>query len=407
MTLSRKVSKPLRETIARNAVLFLSFIIALILSSAGCGSATSESGHVTAAALRFLTTSLPAATAQQTYATTLSATGGSAPYTWSVSAGALPPGLALAPTTGAISGAPTATGAFSFTAMVTDSATPTPGTATQPLSITVAATPTPVNISTTSLANALEGAAYTASLAATGGTAPYTWSLSSSSLPPGLNLNASTGAISGTPTASGTFSFTVKATDSTTPTALTATQPLSIKVAAAQTLVAILTTFLPEGQQGNTYTATVLTAHGGTPPYSWSVSTGALPAGLTLSSSGSLSGIPTASGSFPLTIKVKDSTTPTAETNTANFTITIVAGTDHSVLLTWTPSPSPGASGYNVYRSNASGAGFSKINAAPVSALTYSDGTVVDGLTYYYATTAVDLSGGESTYSEQIQIVIP
>lgn len=291
--------------------------------------------------------------------------------------------------------------------MVTDSATPTPGTATQPLSITVAATPTPVNISTTSLANALEGAAYTAALAATGGTAPYTWSLSSSSLPPGLNLNASTGAISGTPTASGTFSFMVKATDSTTPTPLTATQPLSIKVAAAQTLVAILTTFLPEGQQGNTYTATVLTAHGGTSPYSWSVSAGALPAGLTLSSSGSLSGVPTASGSFPLTIKVKDSTAPTAETNTANFMITIVAGADHSVLLTWTPSPSPGASGYNVYRSNASGAGFSKINAAPVSALTYSDGTVVDGLTYYYATTAVDLSGGESTYSEQIQIVIP
>ncbi len=108
-----------------------------------------------------------------------------------------------------------------------------------------------------------------------------------------------------------------------------------------------------------------------------------------------------------MTIKVKDSTTPTAETNTGSFTITIVAGADHSVLLTWTASPSSGATGYDVYRSNASGTGFSKINSTPVSALTYSDGTVVDGLTYYYATTAVDLSGDESTYSEQIQIVIP
>jgi fibronectin type 3 domain-containing protein len=182
---------------------------------------------------------------------------------------------------------------------------------------------------------------------------------------------------------------------------------LSITVAAAQTPVSITTTFLPEGQQGNTYAATLLTAHGGATPYSWSVNSGALPAGLTLSSSGTLSGVPTVSGSFAVTIKVRDSTTPTAETNTANFTITIVAGADHSVLLTWTPSPSPAATGYNIYRSNASGTGFSKINSTPVSALTYSDGTVVDGLTYYYTTTAVDLSGDESTYSEQIQIVIP
>jgi hypothetical protein len=236
------------------------------------------------------------------------------------------------------------------------------------------------------LANGKQNTAYSASLAATGGTTPYTWSISSSSLLPGLNLNASTGEISGTPTASGIFGFTVKVTDSTTPTAQSATQALSITVAAAQTPVSITTTFLPEGQQGNTYAATLLTAHGGVTPYSWSVSSGALPAGLKLSSSGTISGVPTASGSFA---------------------VTIAAGADHSVLLTWTPSPSPAATGYNVYRSNASGTGFSKINSTPVSALTYSDGTVVDGLTYYYATTAVDLSGDESTYSEQIQIVIP
>jgi hypothetical protein len=213
--------------------------------------------------------------------------------------------------------------------------------------------------------------------------------------------------ISGTPTTSGTFDFAVQVTDSTTPTAQTATQTLSIAVAAAPTPVSITTLFLPEGQQGNTYSETLLTASGGVTPYSWSVGSGALPAGLALSSTGTISGVPTASGSFALTIKVTDSTTPTAQTNTASFAITIVAGANHSVLLTWTASPSPAATGYNVYRSNASGTGYSKINSTPVSGLTYSDGTVVDGLTYYYATTAVDSSGDESTYSQEIQIVIP
>ncbi|MGB7731153.1 MAG: Ig domain-containing protein [Candidatus Acidiferrum sp.] len=407
MKLSHKVFRTRIEANALEAALFISLMIAATVWLAGCGGASSVSQHVSTAALQILSGSLPGGTAEKAYSETLTASGGTAPYSWSVSAGMLPAGLTLAAAIGTISGTPTTAGSFSFTAMVTDSSTPTAETATQPLSITVTAAPAPVSITTTSLANGQQGTTYSASLAATGGTTPYTWSISASSLPPGLNLNASTGAISGTPTAAGTFGFTVKVTDSTTPTAQSATQKLSIAVAAAQTPVSITTTFLPEGQQGNTYTATLLTARGGVTPYSWSVSAGALPAGLTLSSSGTLSGVPTASGSFAVTIKVKDSTTPTAETNTASFTITIVAGADHSVLLTWTASPSPAASGYNVYRSNASGTGFSKINSAPVSALTYSDGTVVDGLTYYYATTAVDSSGDENTYSEQIQIVIP
>jgi fibronectin type 3 domain-containing protein len=407
LKLSHKVFKTRIEANGLEAALFISLMIAATLWLAGCGAASPESQHISTAALQILSGSLPPGTAQKPYATTLTASGGTAPYSWSVSAGTLPAGLTLAAASGTISGTPTTDGPFSFTAMVTDSSTPAAETATQSLSITVAAAPTPVSITTTSLANGKQNTAYSATLAATGGTTPYTWSITASSLPPGLSLNASTGAISGTPTASGTFGFTAKVTDSTTPTAQTATQTLSITVAAAQTPVSITTTFLPEGQQGNTYAATLLTAHGGATPYSWSVSSGALPAGLTLSSSGTLSGVPTVSGSFAVTIKVRDSTTPTAETNTANFTITIVAGADHSVLLTWTPSPSPAATGYNIYRSNASGTGFSKINSTPVSALTYSDGTVVDGLTYYYTTTAVDLSGDESTYSEQIQIVIP
>ena len=76
---------------------------------------------------------------------------------------------------------------------------------------------TPVTITTSSLPNGTVGTAYSATLSASGGTTPYTWSISAGSLPAGLTLNASTGAITGTPTTAGTFSFTAKVTDSSSP----------------------------------------------------------------------------------------------------------------------------------------------------------------------------------------------
>ncbi|MBZ5569958.1 MAG: putative Ig domain-containing protein, partial [Acidobacteriia bacterium] len=181
--------------------------------------------------LTITTSSLANATAGTAYSAALQASGGVTPYTWSISAGALPAGVSLNASTGAISGTPTASGSFNFTASVRDSAT-TPSTATKALTLSVASAPVTLTITTSSLANATAGTAYSAALQASGGVTPYTWSISAGALPAGVSLNASTGAISGTPTASGSFNPTFAARDSA-PTPVTATKALSLTVAPA------------------------------------------------------------------------------------------------------------------------------------------------------------------------------
>jgi hypothetical protein len=143
---------------------------------------------------------------------TVSATGGVAPYTFSISVGALPAGLTISSTTGAITGTPTTAGSVTFTVKVADSEA-TPATATQSYTVNILSA---LTITTTSLAAANIGVAYSTTLTATGGTAPYTWAITTGSLPAGLTLNPATGAITGTPTAAGTFNFTVTVTDSAT-----------------------------------------------------------------------------------------------------------------------------------------------------------------------------------------------
>ena len=169
------------------------------------------------------TTSLPAGTTGTAYSATLAASGGVTPYTWSVSSGALPSGLNLSD--GTISGTPTTAGTSSFTVQVKDAGN---FTATASLSITI--NTAPLSIKTTSLPNGVVNSAYDATLQSSGGTPPVTWGISSGTLPGWASLNASTGVITGTPATSGTTTFTVKATDSSTPTPQTATQSLSITV---------------------------------------------------------------------------------------------------------------------------------------------------------------------------------
>jgi hypothetical protein len=181
--------------------------------------------------LRFSTSSLPAGQVSAAYSTMIQATGGTTPYHWSISSGALPAGLSLSATTGTVSGTPTTSGSFTFTAKVTDSTSPTAQTATKSLTITVASRPVPVEITTTSLPSGHVAVGYSTTLAAIDGISPYKWSITSGALPAGLTLAAS-GTISGTPTTSGTFTFTAHVADSaSSPTS--ASRSLSITVAAA------------------------------------------------------------------------------------------------------------------------------------------------------------------------------
>ena len=271
--------------------------------------------------LQLTMTVLPAAAADVHYSQKLDATGGAQPYTWSITDGALPAGLTLQPTTGVISGSPTVGGNFRFTAQVS-SPTETktgPGTTTASaiFSMTVDVAALSITTDGDSLPAATAGVPYSVKLEAVGGLTPYTWSITDGTLPPGLKLHPATGVISGTPTAGGPYAFTATVTDSeSTPQ----TQSLSGSITVASSL-AIVTTDLPGGIAGESYSAQ-LTASGGRSPYTWSLIDGSqLPAGLSLSPDGSITGIP-AGGTTSFTVQVTDSETP-AITATADLSIAI------------------------------------------------------------------------------------
>ena len=175
----------------------------------------------------------------------------------------------------------------------------------------------PLAITTTTLPNGTTGTAYNATLGATGGAPPYAWALVSGALPTGLNLSAG-GVISGTPTVVGTFNFSVRVMDSV---GGTATSVLAITVVSPP--LSIATTTLPNGTLTPPLTPYSFTfvATGGTPGYTWAITSGALPPGLgPLTAGGVISGTPTTAGTFTFAIRVTDSVGGTA---TAVVSITI------------------------------------------------------------------------------------
>lgn len=212
--------------------------------------------------------------------------------TWSVASGSLPPGFTLNPTTGLLTGTPTGIGVYVFTVRATNSA----GTADQPVTIVFVAGATAPTITSGVPLSGTVGLAYDHQFVATGVPAA-TWSVTSGSLPAGLTLNATTGTVSGIPTAAGSSTFTVRATNS----AGTAEQTNTVTVATAGSLPVVTNVGRVVGTVGQAlnvgFTAT------GNPAPTWAVQ-GNLPAGLFLNSTtGVVSGVPTTAGTTTVTLR--------------------------------------------------------------------------------------------------------
>jgi hypothetical protein len=197
-------------------------------------------------------TSLPAGTQGVAYSQVITASNGTSPYTYAVTAGALPTGLTLA-SNGTLSGTPTG-GTSTFTVTATDASTsPGPYTGSQGYTLTVAA-PT-IIISPASLPNGTQGIAYSVAFTASGGTSPYTYAITAGALPAGMSLSGNR--ISGVPTASGTFTFQLTATDnSTAPGPYTGSRNYSLTLAAQPVTAAPVVSMPANGSLLNTATPT-------------------------------------------------------------------------------------------------------------------------------------------------------
>src|SRR5215831_15606309 len=281
-----------------------------MLGVTGCSS--SDGGSLT-----IITSSLPNGTVNHPYSTAVSGSGGLPPYTWAVTP-ALPANLSFDTQTGEITGTPAAAGTTSHTFTLQDSLSP-PQAVQKTLTLTINTPPTPLSITTTSLPAGTVCVPYNQTVHATGGTGPLAWIIVGPNQPPqGLGLDKTTGVISGTPTAAGTSSFTVQVNDSGVPEQVV-TQALSITISPSTPLTITTTSPLPNGFLNEAYSQT-LQASGGCGTLSWAVSQGSLPAGLTLSQTGTIFGTPTNTGTSNFTVKVTDALSQSA---TKVFSLTI------------------------------------------------------------------------------------
>jgi Putative Ig domain len=268
------------------------------------------------------------------YAQTFTATGGTKPYTWSLTGNA--GGLTLDATSGVLSGTPQTAGTFSFTVQVTDSAR---GFASQGFSVVVNPPSLSITLAGQPVAGTV-GVPYNQKLpvVANGGTAPITWSLAAGSVP-GLSFEASTLTLSGTPTAAGNFDLTVQANDAA---GLNARRVVTITIAPGA-LSITTSRQLPDVTLNGTYQQ-AFTATGGLPPYTWSAT--GLPAGLTLNNStGILSGTATAAGNFGIAVTVTDSA---LKQSSDRFTLNVTLPPAPSVTFTGLPSTVNPASQYTL-----------------------------------------------------------
>jgi hypothetical protein len=317
------------------------------------------------------TCGLPGASNGQAYTEPIQISGGVQPYTFAIT-NSNPASLSSSvclkltvtqttSTSTAIAGKPcnggTSPTPVTFTVQVTDSGGAAP--VTQQYSLNVANAP-PLSITTGSLPVANLNTQYNQAVKVSGGVAPITWSVSppaSGSLPPGLTFNATSGQITGIPTAAaltgssctpvvaGKYCFSVSVNDSAIlpnsppPGYHDQTQSQSYSITVQQPGLLSISTpagSLASGTTATGYNATIQ-ATGGVQPYTWSVVQGQLPPGLALSGTNSgnavISGVPRVAGTYTFTVQVTDAEVAPAQSKTAQYSITITGGQDNNSLF--------------------------------------------------------------------------
>jgi hypothetical protein len=251
-------------------------------------------------------------------------------YSYSVSNGALPTGLTLNGSTGSLTGTPVVTGSFSFTV------TATAGNCSGARGYTMTIGCQAISFTTASLPAGNAGVAYSQTLGVTPA-GSYFFSLTAGSLPSGLTLNSSTGVLSGLPTVTGAFNFTIKALAAN---GCFGTQAYSLAINCP--VVALSPASLPNGTTGTAYSQTLsATPAGG--GYTFTVTSGSLPTGLTLNpATGVLSGTPTASSSFTFTVTATGTGGFGGCAGSQAYTVVISGGNCPAITLPELPNGSVG-----------------------------------------------------------------
>ncbi len=369
----------------------------------GTGPASAASGAVTLNSVPAITSTPPNGEVGAAYSHQLVSSGGTAPLSYAITADTLPAGLSIS-SAGLIFGTPTTAGSSTFTVKVTDA---DGATSARQFTVVVAAPPTLTYSSP--LTTAIVGDPYSKTLTRSGGTGPFTFSISTGTLPAGLTLNTTTGVLSGTPTTPGDYAFTARVVDafgmsdtkattiavrsvpsapiigavtggttsavvrwaaptsdgnsaltgyivtpylngvaqapvnvaagstSQTLTGLTAGGTYTFTVAGKNAIgtgpasaasaplalngVPTITSTPPNGEVGAAYNHQ-LTSSGGTDPLSYAITAGTLPAGLSITSRGLVFGTPTTAGSSTFTVTVTDAD---VATSSKDFTVVIAA----------------------------------------------------------------------------------
>jgi hypothetical protein len=340
---------------------------------------------------------LPSGTTGTAYSQAISSSTGTAPFTFAVTGGSLPPGLSLA-VGGLLSGTPTSSGSFAFTVTATDNAAVS---ASRAYSLSIA--PALIDITPGTVPPASRTTPYSQVLSGSGGTAPYTFAVTAGVLPAGISLSAA-GTLSGTAGAIGSYTFTVTATDANSSSAAR-TYTLNVNVLTLD----ILPGSLSDTAAGVPYSV-VLSGSGGTAPYTFALAPGStLPPGLALSANGTITGFASAVGQYNFTIKVTDGT---AQSTTRTYNLKVVV---NAVIVSLASPDGAYGKQYDQFFSSSAGTGpyvYSLNSGTLPTGLQLATtgelyGTPTLAALFSFWITAVDKYGNRGTYPFTVNIVPP